>query len=183
MGGEKRSALGLRASVLVFAGALSALALAQQPGNIDDQRFEEEMPWLEVQAELPDFPREEDLIKLKGNFGQREYFVDAKSLKVDRDGVVRFTMIINADEVKNTIYEGVRCETKEHKVYSVGRNNGTWGRVQAAKWERITNRGMLGYHDMLFKDFFCPGNHIVESKDEALDALKRGIHPRAEPRR
>ncbi len=171
------------ALVIAAAVCLAMSARAQQPGNIEDQRFDEEMPWLEVQAALPDFPREEDLIKLKGNFGPREYWVDGNSLKVDPDGVVRFTMIINADDVKNTIYEGVRCETKEHKVYSVGRNNGTWGRVQASKWQRISNRGFLGYHDMLYKDFFCPGNHIVASKDEALDALKRGMHPRAEPRR
>jgi hypothetical protein len=173
----------LAASVLAVLAGLAGLACAQQPNDVSDGRFESEMPWMEVQAALPEFPRQEDLIALKGNFGAREYWVDSSSLKVDADGVVRFTMIINADDVKNTIYEGVRCETKEHKVYSVGRNNGTWGRVQASKWQRITNRGFLGYHDMLYKDFFCPGNQIVASKDEALDALKRGMHPRAEPRR
>jgi hypothetical protein len=171
----------LRPLLIAFAASCACLASAQQPGNIEDERFDSEIPWLEVQAALPEFPREEDLIALKGNFVQRQY--DGSSLKIDADGVVRFTMIIDADDVKNTIYEGVRCETKEHKVYSVGRNNGTWGRVQASKWQRITNRGFLGYHDMLYKDFFCPGNHIVASKDEALDALKRGMHPRAEPRR
>ena len=170
-------------AVIAGAAGIAGVSSAQQPGNIEDERFENEIPWMEVQAALPDFPRQEDLIALKGNFGARQYWIDANSLKIDADGVVRFTMIINADDVRNTIYEGVRCETKEHKVYSVGRDNGTWGRVQASKWQRITNRGFLGYHDMLYKDFFCPGNQIVASKDEALDALKRGIHPRSEPRR
>jgi hypothetical protein len=167
-------------SLLTFA---ACAAWAQPPADLSDETFDSEMPWMEVQAALPDFPRDEDLIQLKGNFGARDYFVDTASLKVDSDGVVRFTMIINADGVKNIIYEGVRCETREHKVYSVGRNNGTWGKVQKQLWQPITNRGFLGYHDMLYKDFFCPNRVIVASKDEALAALKRGMHPNAEPRR
>lgn len=167
---------------LACAALAACNSVAQTP---PDQSFDEERPWEEIVAALPDLPAEADLTKIDINTSSgHRYYLDQKSLRVDKDGVVRYTMVVDAaGGARNIIYEGIRCETREKKVYSVGRDNGTWGKVQGLKWERITNRGLFGYHQALFQDYFCPGKQIVASREEALDAIKRGIHPRAEPRR
>ena len=55
----------MRSFVGFLALMLAGIAQAQQP-QFQDDRFEEELPWMEIQAALPDYPEQADLIAVKG---------------------------------------------------------------------------------------------------------------------
>jgi hypothetical protein len=94
-------------------------------------------------------------------------FIDAASLSIGDDGVVRYTAIIRSPSGAETIsFEGLRCETGERKLYAFGRPStntsgndaGSWSRNRYAKWEPIQARLAGGYHRELFFHYLCTVN-------------------------
>jgi hypothetical protein len=147
----------------------------------DSDFDDEQKPWDELQTQLPAYP---DLAKALpfevSSPRSNRFLIDPKSIVVGDDGVVRYSLIAQSSSgVLNVSYEGMRCETREKKLYAFGRKDGTWSRNKFAKWEVISQiRNPQDYE--LFQDFFCPDSIIVRDADEAIFALKRGINPRAE---
>jgi len=78
---------------------------------------------------------------------------------------------------RNVTYEGLRCETKERRLYASGRPDGTWARSRNDEWRRIQNMATNRHHAALIFDYFCPSGAIVRDVAEARDALLRGGHP------
>ncbi len=138
-------------------------------------------PWKEVEAQLPAYPTTADAIPFFVSAAtDNEFFIDPKSLSVGEDDTVRYTLIIKSvTGVLNVSFEGIRCGTREKKLYAFGRKDNTWSRNKYAKWEAIKFKDMNRQHHMLYDDFFCPNYLIVKNAAEALHALKVGIHPRA----
>ena len=138
-------------------------------------------PWKEIQAQLPAYPKLEESIPFSVSAASdNEFFIDPKSVNVGDDDIVRYTLIIKSvSGVLNVSFEGIRCGTREKKLYAFGRTDGTWSRNKHAKWEAITYKDVNRQHHMLYDDFFCPNYIIAKDTGEALDALKRGMHPRA----
>ena len=111
----------------------------------------------------------------------RIIFIDPKSIVVSTDGVVRYSLIAKASSgALNVSHEGIRCETREKKLYAFGRPDGIWSRNRFAKWEEIPSFTRDPQHNLLYSDFFCPRADIVSNTQEAVSALERGINPRAE---
>lgn len=148
-----------------------------------DIEFDEEKPWQEIAPQLPSFPKMTDALPFYVSAtATNQFFVDAKSLSVGSDGVVHYTLIVTSPSgVMNVSYEGIRCQGKEKKIYAYGRTDGTWGPNNAAKWSPIVASQGDRQQAMLYSDFFCPGFLIVKDVKEAVDALKRGRNPRADP--
>ena len=138
-------------------------------------------PWKEVEAQLPAYPALADALPFFVSAAtDNEFFIDPKSLSVGEDDTVRYTLIIKSvTGVLNVSFEGIRCGTREKKLYAFGRPDGTWSRNKYAKWEAIKFKDVNRQHHMLYDDFFCPNYLIIKNATEALDALKVGIHPRA----
>lgn len=148
--------------------------------------FEEEFdadkkPWEELQAQLPAYPNITQALPLDvASARPTLFFVDPKSIAVSEDGVVRYTLIAKSSSgVLNVSYEGIRCETREKKLYAFGRKDSAWSRNRFAQWEGILP-SRNPQQNVLFTDFFCPQADIVRNAQEAISALERGIHPRAE---
>lgn len=151
-------------------------------GIFDNEFDEEKKPWQEIQAQLPPYP---DLAKALpfevAAARPTQFFVDPNSVTVSDDGVVRFSLIAKSSSgALNVSYEGLRCETREKKLYAFGRKGGEWSRNRFAKWEELPSTARDPQHHQLFSDFFCPQSDIVRNAKEAVSALERGIHPSAE---
>jgi hypothetical protein len=139
-------------------------------------------PWEEQKARLPKPPRPEDLIRFEA--GPRrvhtfDYFVDAASLTVDPDGVVRYTVVARSASASNISYEGIRCETAERKIYAYARPDGTWYQPRDPSWARFGNAAAEGFRYTLYQDYFCPARLGIKSAAEGIAALRRGGHPHA----
>ncbi len=150
--------------------------------SLFEEEFEEEKkPWDELQAQLPAYPKLAEALPFEVPPSRpAQFFIDPKSIAIGADGVVRYTLIAKSTSgTLNVSYEGLRCETREKKLYAFGRKEGDWSRNRFAKWEEIPGTARDPQHNFLYNDFFCPDSSIVDSADEAISALISGIHPRA----
>ncbi|SOD42136.1 CNP1-like family protein [Nitrosovibrio sp. Nv4] len=165
---------------LVLLCFLPAVVCAQQQKF--EYEFDHERPWVELQAQLPAYPKEENLLQFDaGPVSTNLHYVDAPSITVGEDGVVRFSLVVKSPTgAMNVSYEGIRCQTAEKRTYAYGRNDETWMRARLSKWIDLEDIAQNYAHRALYRYFFCPlGIHRVKDADEAIDALKAGVHPKA----
>jgi len=146
-----------------------------------DYDFENEKPWKELESQLPAYPKDENLLPFQVSAAtDNSFYVDSQSISVGEDGVVRFTLVVRSPEgASNVMFEGIRCRTREVRVYAFGRSDGTWGKARDNEWKLIHYERRNRPDHVLYDDFFCPREIIVTDPAEAIDALKRGNHPRA----
>jgi len=168
---------------LFAAAALGAVAqeLPLRDPAADTIDFDDKLA-PESKARLPAFPKPENLIRFDMGPARRgfEHFIDSGSLAVGEDGVVRYTLVVRSDMgAENVSYEGIRCVTREHKIYAHGRRDGSWRERRDAEWKPIGQAHSEGATFVLYEDFFCPMRGTVRSPSDAIAALKRGAHPRA----
>lgn len=167
--------------VLLAAQLLAAPAHAINFSLFESDFEEEKKPWDELQAQLPAYPNVSQALPFEVPPSRpAQFFIDPKSISVGADGVVRYTLITQSSSGSLQVsYEGIRCETREKKLYAFGRTTGEWSRNRFAKWQEIPSTTRDPQHNFLYNDFFCPESFIVDSPEEAVSALVNGIHPRA----
>lgn len=147
-----------------------------------EYEFDHERPWIELQAQLPVYPKPENLLQFDpGPVTPNLHYVDAPSITVGEDGVIRYSLVIKSTTgAMNVSYEGIRCQTAEKRTYAFGRNDQTWMRARVSKWIDLEDIAQNYSQRALYRYFFCPlGIHSVKDADEAIQALKAGIHPKA----
>ncbi len=140
-----------------------------------DIEFEQDKPWVEVAAQLPPYPKAENLIPFTvSSATANRHFIDAASISVGGDKVVRYTVVVEAaGGAKNVMFEGLRCATGERRLYAYGQSDGSWSKARNAGWEGIKLRSLLSYHKPLFEEHFCPGWISVRDAREAVRNLKQ----------
>ncbi len=160
----------------ILTALLLSLPLVAQAEWIDFERnFEEDKPWVEVAAELPPYPKQENLIPFNvSSVTRNRYFVDAQSISVGTDLTIRYTVVIETTGgATNVSFEGMRCETGERRLYAYGHPDGTWSKARNAGWEGIKMRSLLSYQKALFEDHFCRDGIRIRDREEAVKSLRR----------
>ncbi|MCX7218243.1 MAG: CNP1-like family protein [Burkholderiales bacterium] len=155
-------------AVLALSG-LTQLALAATSRDIEEEVNKE---WQEIALTLPTAPVAENLLAFYDS-GSQAFFIDAKSLSVNSDGSVRYTLVSNSSGgAKNISYEGIRCQTGEKKLYAFGRSDGSWSNSRRDQWERISDAGANKQHNTLFYDYFCEGKSIAGKAEQIITRIK-----------
>lgn len=109
---------------------------------------------------------------------ENRFYVDTLSLTVGVDGVVRYVLLVETPGgAENVTFEGIRCESREKRIYASGRRDMTWSPSRQKGWERIREAVNNRHHAALFLEYFCPGGVIVRHAEEAVAALRAGGHP------
>ena len=160
------------AALLASPSALGAMA------STWEQDFDEDTKaWKEIEANIPPYPKTKDLIRVEpGSEISHRFYVDAASVTVGADGVVRYTTVIKTSGgATNVTYEGMRCETREGKLYAMGHPDGTWTRARNPAWKRIVLRDVAPHHYVLYREYFCPEPTKATPPRIALDAMRRGV--------
>lgn len=141
----------------LLAAALAALPGAAQWKDWDYDLDQEKKPWTELQIRLPSYPKPGNLLQFDlGSNTANRYFVDAASVSVGEDEVVRYTLVVRTGGgASNVSFEGIRCKTKEYRIYAFGHANGEWSRARNAGWREIQPRDINGHHFALRRDYFC----------------------------
>jgi hypothetical protein len=163
-----------------------------------DSEFDGGKSWVELQVQLPAYPKAENLLPFDaGPASNNLHYIDAPSIVVGGDGIVRYTLVIKSPSgATNISYEGMRCATDgvregsranilifkfqvtEKRLYAIGRDDKTWVRARASKWEELEDISQHYAQRALSRYFFCPANIIVRNEKDAIQALKKGSHPR-----
>jgi hypothetical protein len=135
--------------------------------------------WQESEVQFPPPPMPKDLIPVYVSAAtENKFFVDGSSLSVGADSVIRYVMVVETPQGgRNVTYEGMRCETRERRIYASGRWDGTWSKARTDEWVKIQEAYANRQHAALFLDYFCPLGNLVHSAAEARDALLHGGHP------
>ena len=175
-----------------------AACAARKPVEGFDSDFDGDKSWAELQVQLPAYPKAENLLPFDaGPASNNLHYIDAPSIVVGEDGIVRYTLVIKSPAgAMNVSYEGMRCATdgvresarlkililkfqiSEKRLYAIGRDDRTWVRARESKWEELEDISQHYAQRALSRYFFCPANVIVRNEKEAIQALKRGSHPR-----
>ena len=154
--------------------AVALLLANAQPGNCALFGFGDDKSWVEQESKLPAYPKPADLVAfyVSGATSNR-FFVDAATLSVDADGVVRYALVIrSASGAENVSFEGLRCKTAERKVYAFGRKDGTWSAARAPEWSPIRYKDVNNHYGMLYAEYFCAADQTVKNRETAIRLLK-----------
>lgn len=161
--------------------ALGMLGILLQPCTAltEEEDGFGEPRWQEDEIQFPPQPLTTDLKSFYVSATtENRYAVDLRSLSVGRDGVVRYVLVVETPGgARNVSFEGMRCETRERRLYATGRRDGNWSESRNASWSKIVDIPPNRHHAALFLEYFCPGGVIVAKADEARNALTQGIHP------
>ena len=145
----------------------------------DSEEDQETKQWQEIEVQLPSAPLEGGLQAFYVSAAtDNKFFIDLTTLSVGSDGVVRYVLVIRTPSGgRNVTYEGMRCETRENRIYASGRRDGAWSKSRNSEWLRIKDVYGNRHHAALFLEYFCPSGVIVRNVAEAKEALRRGEHP------
>lgn len=163
--------------LLLLLYPLAVFAASNNDWTKFDFEFEQDKPWVELQAQLPAYPKEENYLPFfVSATAVNQFFIDAQSISVGEDGVVRYTLIIKSPYgAVNVSFEGMRCASGERKLYAFGRSDGTWSKARNSKWEDIQYKDVNRHHHMLHDDFLCVGHTPAKSAADIVKALKAGF--------
>lgn len=161
------------APLLLAAMLVSATVFA------DFEEDYESKEWQEVEVQLPAAPRQETLLPFYVSAAtENRFFIDGATLTVGSDGVVRYVLLVLTPQgARNVTYEGMRCQTRERRIYASGRQDGSWSKARKNEWVRIQDAYANRQHAALFLEYFCPIGNIVQDAAEARNALIKGVHP------
>lgn len=162
---------------ILFFGLFLLSACAAKKEFKDE--FEAEKTWVEQLSRLPPYPDENNLIEFDaGSITDYQHFIDATSISIGQDGVIRFTLVTQSSAgAMNISFEGIRCATNERKLYAIGRDDRTWSKPRLSEWQPLSFVRQFYAQRELSKNLFCPHKQIVSSPEEAIRVLKKGIHP------
>lgn len=161
-------------------GLMLPLTVWAQARNFDTA-FDDDGRWIEVQSQLPPFPKSQDYLPFYVSAtAVFEFFVDAKSVSIGADGIVRYTLIAKSPGgALNISFEGLRCSDRQYRVYAVGRSDSTWSKARDSRWQPLPPDARNAQRTVLYSDFFCPVGSIVATPELALQALSTGSTSRA----
>jgi hypothetical protein len=164
----------MRLSIVLALVFLTAGCSTQRQAELDSD--EDKKAWREIEAALPPYPKATDLIAVDaGGAVRHQFFVDASSVSLGEDGVMRYATVVKTEGgATNVTFEGMRCETREQKLYALGHSDKTWARARDSKWQRIEFRDSAPHRFTLYRDYFCPARTRPTAPRQALDALRRG---------
>lgn len=154
---------------------ISGGAAAQWDGW--DYTFDREIkPWKELESQIPSYPADGQLLEFYVSpTTSHKFYVDAKSVSVGTDGIVRYTLVIRTvGGARNVSFEGIKCESREQKYYAIGQSDKSWTRARNPQWRSILFWDSNSQHAALFTDYFCDGKTTAGTAKQITDALRSG---------
>jgi hypothetical protein len=139
----------------------------------------EEKTWQENEIRLPPYPQDAQLYSFYVSPTTiNRFFVDIQTLSVGSDGVVRYALVvISPSNARNVSYEGMRCQTREWRIYATGRPDGSWSKTRSDRWMPVREAVANRHHAALFQEFFCPGGTMNYRVEDIQKALKKEGRP------
>ena len=154
---------------------LSAPLSAQENDDADLGDFIEAPKWQEGDIVIPPFPNRDDLVKVEVDRVDMPFTfsIDPGSLSVNKDGVSRYTVVIESSSgASNIMYEGIRCVTNEYQTYAYGTHDGGFSKARSSSWTKITSSGAMAHRYNLRRYYLCNDFDQPFSASESLQRIR-----------
>jgi hypothetical protein len=164
------------AAGVLLAGCSNTPTTSSNSTKKDDNTFvylfDRASNWTENKVDkLPPLPREANLLPFDVSQNTPlKFSVDAKSVDVGSDGVVRYTVVVASPTgARNVNYEGIRCDTYEWRQYAaLNADHDGWDSTVATAWQRIENGSLNEYQAALYQDYFCSNKLPTASRGTTI---------------
>ena len=165
-------------SALALAGLLTACAskttTEEEEGIVD---IFAPKPFHETSVPLPAPPVDQNAIPFYVGQSTLKFAIDPKSVSIGSDDVVRYTVIITSQSgARNVSFEGIRCQTKERKLYATLRiSDNTWTRNMSKDedgWQVMNSLAANSYGRALANDYFCDGRTVAGSAEALVQRMR-----------
>jgi len=105
--------------------------------------------WREAEAPPPPAIKLDGLIPLDMPRSALRFGVDPASVSLGSDRIVRYVVVaVSTTGAVNALYEGIRCDSGESKVYARGSASGGWTVAKDSPW-RTLHDGQSSSHSLL----------------------------------
>ncbi len=167
--------------VLVFFALLAAvlpgpLSAGPEDRNTSGPVFDPTLveQWQESPTPLPPPPAADRLLHVPlGPADTLKLYIDPISLSRPKDGVARLTLVLETPGgVRNVFHEGLRCETREYKIYAIGRPDGTWMPLKSPEWRRIEFLPTNAYRHYLATHVICDNKSSARTPADLIRLIK-----------
>jgi hypothetical protein len=156
--------------VLLLAAGLAGCSGAPLQSDWERAHLAETTP--EEAAPAPRYPRAADLVPIDvPRSGEFRFFVDGSTVSVGRDRVVRYVLVGRSPSgAENVTFEGIRCDSREYRIYAVGEGRGTWGGAPTP-WRTLRGSAVAPVRRALQRSYFCADARPVRDTEEAVAVL------------
>lgn len=130
--------------------------------------------WKEAAVASPLYPVDKNLMALPPSARDSvKVYLDETSLSRGPDGVVRFSLIVeSARGARNVFYQGIRCETREYKIYAFGTPSGAFKSAKLPAWKPIPTLETNAFQHDLYQNYVCDETRSARSPREIVRAVK-----------
>jgi hypothetical protein len=152
-----------------------AATVTHAQSSFEEDFDDYEKPWQEVAVQLPPVPQAKNLLPFYVSpTATQSFAIDAKSITVGADNVVRYTLVATSSSgAKNISYEGIRCQLLQKKLYAFGHADGSWSRSRRDQWEPISGNAANRQHAALAGDYFCEGRTVAGNPAQMVNRIRK----------
>jgi hypothetical protein len=169
---------------LALAGATvaaSAQILGAPPGTPEPHALPEAPEWQEIDAPAPPPLRTRGLIEIDVRGSSLHFGVDPASIAVGKDGVVRYVVVATSKTgAVNGLYEGIRCEAGDVKVYARYNPDSGWVRAQASEWVPLNATPNSSHAEAIARSGVCFNRSVNGTPAQIIRDLRSPVDRRFE---
>lgn len=135
--------------------------------------------WREGEAPKPPALQLEGLIPLEIERSALKWAVDPRSISIGGDRIVRYVVVAASNSgTVNAMYEGIRCNTGEVKVYARHTPGAGWVQTRGADWQSLHGNGPSRHSLVIARSGVCLGHAPNLSVEQIARDLRAPIDAR-----
>ena len=162
----------LAAAAILLAASLARAQLA--PVDPD---------WREVEAPPAPAFSLQGLVPLDVPRSAMRYGVAPATVSIGPDGIVRYVVVATSPSgVNNVMYEGVRCNTGEFKVYARHNPGSGWTIVKDAEWKPLHDAPLPRHALVVARTGACIGHGTNQPAERIVRSLRTPADTKFEQR-
>jgi hypothetical protein len=162
----------MRLRSIALAWALAASAAHGQLMPVDPE-------WREAQIPPPPAFKSDGLIPLDIPGSALKFGVDPASVSIGEDRVVRYVVVASSNTgAMNAMYEGIRCNTGEYKVYARYNPGSGWSPTQDFAWRPVHAQPASRHTLLVARTGACLGRGANRSASQVVHDLRSPVDRR-----
>lgn len=138
--------------------------------DFDESKVEK---WKESEISLPSYPKDENLLAVPLLATDTlKIYIDRASLSRGADRVARFSLVVESPSgARSVFYDGLRCETREYKIYAIGSPEQVFAPVKNAVWRQIPRPAINAFRYHLYHHYICDAHASARTPEDIVRLL------------